>query len=115
MGNRAPYVAVVTLCVMTAHHWRPLRSRFQAAGIPDPMLLSSMHPLLDMTETAILENMQGDNARDGEMQRSMFLDRLYAPSVEVNALNGEKYVAIPDGFGEDELEDSFDAFAQAAR
>lgn len=115
MGHRPPYSAVITLSVLTAHHWRTLRNKMLMAGVSDPMQLSSMHVLLDTTEAAILEAMHGDNARDGEMKRSMFLDRLYAPSLAVNALNGDKYVAQPEGFEPDDVESSFDAFAQAAR
>lgn len=114
MGNRPPYAAVITLSVLTAHHWRTLRNRMLMAGIPDPMRLTSMHALLDTTEATVLEAMHGDNPRDGEMKRSMFLDRLYAPSLAVNTLNGDEYVAQPEGFEEDEVEASFDAFAQAA-
>lgn len=115
MGHRPPYAAVITLSVLTAHHWRALRLKLLLAGVADPMALPSLHALLDTTESAVLESMHGDNPRDGEMKRSMFLDRLYAPSPVVDALNGEGYVAQPEGFAEEEVEASFDAFAQAAR
>ena len=114
MGNRAPYTAVITLSVLTAHHWRSLRLKLIMAGISNPMTLTSMHMVLDSTESAILESMHGDSAKDGEMKRTMFLDRLYGPSIEVNELNGESYIPQPEGFGDDDVEASFDAFAQAA-
>lgn len=115
MGHRPPYAAVITLCVLTAHHWRAIRLKMLLAGIDDPMGLPSMHILLDATENAILESMHGRNAKDSEMKRSMFIDKLYAPTVVTRKLNGEKYVAKPEGFAEEEVEASFDAFAQAAR
>lgn len=97
---------------MTAHHWRALRLKLVLAGIVNPMLLSTMHILLDSTEAAVLESMSGE--KDSEMRRTMFLDRLYAPSPEVKTINGKRHVAKPKGFDDDEVEASFDAFAQAA-
>lgn len=99
---------------MTAHHWRTLRLKLTLAGISQPMALPSMHVLLDNTESAILEAMHGDNPKDGETKRSMFIDRLYAPTPESMALNGSDYVPQPEGFEPDEVEAAFDAFAQAA-
>lgn len=114
MGHRPPYAAVITLSVLTAHHWRTMRLKLILAGIPNPMALPSMHVLLDTTESSILEAMHGDNPKDGESKRAMFIDRLYAPTPEALALNGEDYVAQPDGFEPDEVEAAFDAFAKAA-
>lgn len=113
MGHRAPYVAVITLAVMAAHHWRTIRLKLTLGGIADPMMLPSMHILLDAVESAILESMHGSSSGDGEMKRSMFLDSLYGPS-PANNLNGDDYSPTPEGFGDEEVEASFDAFAQAA-
>lgn len=115
MGHSPPYAAVITLAVMTAHHWRAIRLKLTLAGITNPMNMPSMHILFDTTEMAILEAMQGDNPRDGEMKRTQFIDRLYAPAPEVDELNGEDYEAQPEGFEADDVEASFDAFIQAAR
>lgn len=114
MGNRAPYAAVITLSVLTAFHWRTMRLKLTLAGVSDPMNLPSMHVLLDNTESAILEAMLGDNPKDGENKRAMFIDRLYAPTPEALALNGEDYMPQPEGFEPDDVEAAFDAFAQAA-
>jgi hypothetical protein len=100
--------------VLTAHHWRSIRLKLTTAGILDPMMLPSMHVLLDLTETSILEAMHGKTAREGEMQRATFLDQLYAPTLQVRNLNGDKTAVAPDGFDIDDVEDSFDAFAKAA-
>lgn len=105
-GTARTYVAVVTLAVLTAHHWRTLRLRLVKDGISDPMALPHMHLLLDATEAAVLEAMPHDS-----MERTLFLDRLYSPL-------GDPYAAKdgpPAGFSEEDMEASFDAFAAAAR
>lgn len=96
---------------MTAHHWRALRLKLILAGVTDPMRLPSMHLLLDNTEAAVLESMAGD--KDSEARRSMFLNKLYAPTPEVRNINGDTYVAQPAGFEPDQVEADFDAFAKA--
>lgn len=105
-GTARPYVAVVTLAVVTAHHWRTLRLRLVKDGISDPMSLPHMHLLLDATEAAVLESMPPDS-----MERTLFLDRLYSPLVDPEASNS----GPPAGFSEEDMEASFDAFAAAAR
>lgn len=114
MGHRAPYVAVSTLSVLTAHHWRVFRLKFVESGILNPMLLPTMHMILDMTEKVVVESMSASGGKDSEMKRSMFLDQLYAPRAETRVLNGDTYTATPAGFEAVEVEDSFDAFARAA-
>lgn len=113
MGHSPPYIAVITLCVMTAHHWRTVRLKLLQAGIPDPMGLPNMHHALDVTEMAILEGIANQGAKDAEFKRSQFLDRLYSPVVDAT-LNGDKYTAQPHGFSAEEVESAFDAFASAA-
>ncbi len=106
MGHCPPYVAVITLSVLTAHHWRTLRLRLLKAGVHNPMLLSSMHMLLDTAEDAVLDALPHDS-----MERTMFIDRLYSPLNDPETLkNGS-----PAGFTDEDVEDSFDAFAAAAR
>lgn len=96
---------------MTAYHWRTIRLRMARAGIHDPMALPTMHILLDETETTVLESMIGTNQNDTEAKRTMFIDKLYAPVMHTH-LNGERYTPQPEGFDEDSMEASFDAFAQ---
>ncbi len=113
MGHRPPYIAVITLSVMTAHHWRTVRTKLLLAGISDPMGLRTMHMLLDTTESMIIESISSSGERDAEFKRNQFIDRLYSPANDVSNLNGEGYVAAPAGFEPDNVEASFDAFAAA--
>lgn len=107
-GTARPYLAVVTLAVMTAHHWRTIRLKLVQSGVHDPMALTTMHILLDATEAAVLEAMSGE--RDSEMKRTLFIDRLYSPLGDP-ATSSQP----PRGFTDDDTEDAFDAFAAAAR
>jgi hypothetical protein len=109
-GTARPYIAVVTLAVMTAHHWRTIRLKMVQSGVRDPMRLPTMHILLDATETAVLEAMS--TGSDGEMKRTMFLHKLYSPLSDPSA---PAEIAAPPGFDDDDTEDAFDAFAAAAR
>ncbi len=113
MGHRPPYIAVITLAVMTAHHWRTIRTKLLLAGIADPMGLRSMHMLLDTTESTIMESMSSSREKDAEFKRDQFVDRLYSPANDVSNLNGEGYVAAPAGFEPENVEAAFDAFAAA--
>lgn len=106
-GTARPYLAVVTLAMLTAHHWRTIRLKIVQSGIRNPMELPTMHILLDATEAAVLEAMSGD--RDSEMKRTLFIDRLYSPLADPTA------EAAPRGFTDGDTEDAFDAFAAAAR
>lgn len=107
-GTARPYIAVITLAVMTAHHWRTIRLKLVQSGVHDPMALPTMHIILDTTEGAVLEAMSGD--RDSEMKRTLFLDKLYSPLADPAAPSD-----APRGFTDDDTEDAFDAFAAAAR
>lgn len=109
-GTARPYIAVISLAVMTAHHWRTMRLKMVQAGVRDPMSLPTMHILLDATEAAILEGMS--TGSDGEMKRTMFLNKLYSPLSDPTA---PREIAAPVGFTDDDTEDAFDAFAAAAR
>lgn len=111
MGHSPPYVAVITLSVMTAHHWRPVRTKLLLAGIADPMGLRNMHMLLDTVESMILESMSMSGEKDAEFKRSQFIDQLYSPANDVGLSDGK--AAIPAGFSPDEVDSAFDAFAAA--
>ncbi len=111
-GTARPYVAVISLAVQTAYHWREIRRRITASGIVDPMQIPSMHAVLDVTERAVIESMNGV---DGETRRTQFYDRLYAPSPDVTVLNGPGYSPAPPGFSPEEVEAQFDAFRAAMR
>mgnify|MGYP001213544850 CR=1 FL=1 len=110
-GTARPYVAVVTLAVMTGHHWRTLRSKLLSAGVANPMTLPSMHVLLDFTESIISEALA--SGEDAKTELDTFNRKLYGPTPEALRLNGPDYV--PPGFSDEDVEASFDAFARAAR
>lgn len=110
MGHCPPYLAVISLAVMTAHHWRTIRLKLVQSGVHDPMGLRTMHVVLDATEAAILEAMSAD--RDGDMKRTLFLDKLYSPLLDPDV---DKATVQPRGFTDEDVESSFDAFAAAAR
>lgn len=109
-GTARPYLAIVNLAVTCAQSWRRIRPRIVNNGIPDPMELTSMGVLLDMTEEIILECMVTGNATKDEMTRDGFYNRLYAPIV----IEGET-VGPPPGWSDEETDDSFDAFAASFR
>ena len=109
MGHRAPYIAVITLAVMTAHHWRTIRLKLVQSGVHNPMGLPTMHILLDATEAAVLESLS-TGGREAEFHRSQFLDQLYSPANDVGLGGGD---VAPAGFAPDEVEAAFDAFAAA--
>lgn len=109
-GTARPYLAVVTLAVMTAHHWRTIRLKLVQSGVHAPMSLPTMHILFDATEAAVLEAMASSGDRDRDMKRTVFIDRLYSPLADPTASDEP-----PQGFTDDDTEDAFDAFAAAAR
>lgn len=109
-GTARPYVAVLSLAVMTAHHWRTLRGNLLAAGVTDPLAVG-FHALLDYTEKIVRESLaQGE---DGEAELNSFDRRLYGPVPGI--ADDDEPPPPPPGFSPDEVEDSFDAFARAAR
>jgi hypothetical protein len=121
-GTARPYVAVGTLAVITAHHWRTVRARCADNGISDPLVsFSSMHALLDVTERIVLESLaHSGEGKDAHKQAKRnideFLDRMYAPELDAaTAINEDGYAPVPAGFDEDSMEDSFDAFLKGAR
>lgn len=112
-GTARPYVAVVTLAVIAACHWRTIRVKLVGAGVVEPMALGSMHMVLDLAETLVVESFK--NAKEPQRELASFYRRLYGPSPEAMALNGDGYDPTPPGFSEQEMEAAFDAFSRAAR
>lgn len=111
MGHSPPYSAVITLSAITATHWRMVRHKLALAGIAEPMRLPSMHWLLDVTESMVLESMQSNNPDQDRLKRESFLDKLYAPTKETIELNGAGYKPIPAAFvNPEDVEAQFDAF-----
>lgn len=110
-GTPRPYVAVINLAYLTAQHWRTIRLKLVLAGHTDPITLPTMHMALDVTEMVVLEALSG--SKESEGQRAQFLTRLYAPTVEVRAVDGKKELVLPEGFA-DGGESSWGAFARAA-
>ena len=104
-GTARPYVAVVSLAVMAAHHWRTIRQKLLMAGVTDPMGLGSMHRILDAAEALAVESATGSEQPQRELE-SLYR-RLYGPSPD-------DLDPVPSGFQPDEVEASFDAFARAA-
>lgn len=94
---------------MAAHHWRPLRTKMLLAGITDPMLLPSMHILLDLTESALCESLSasGTDARDSKEKVAEFMDRLYEPEIDP-MLKAKGYKATPSGFSDEEMDAVFE-------
>lgn len=112
-GTARPYLAVSTLAVHTAQHWRVIRSHLINHGIADPMELPSMHVLLDVTEQLEIESIQGSTPAETTRKRSQFYDRLYTPE-RGGQTNGPSYTPADAGLSDPEIEDAFDAFARAA-
>lgn len=114
-GTARPYLAVSTLAVHTAQHWRVIRAHLINHGIADPMELPSMHVLLDVTEQLEIESIQGSTPAETARKRSQFYDRLYTPERNrVSIVNGPSYTPADAGLSDPEIEDAFDEFARAA-
>lgn len=113
MGHRAPYRAVVALCVTAATSWRTVRHIICGTGIPDPMQMPSMHLVLDFTEQAVLESLvTGDRDKD-KMKRDQFFDRLYGPQPGGGKRRGSRPEVIPAGFSNTEQAASFTGFMRS--
>ncbi|SII08836.1 Uncharacterised protein [Mycobacteroides abscessus subsp. abscessus] len=119
MGHGPPYLAVITLSVMAATHWRAIRTRMRGDGIADPMRqLPHMHALIDEAEKVWLEALHTGSEEKDKHEREQLLDRLYAPTTDgAETLNGDGYQAKrtpPPGFEDPaEVEANFDAVARA--
>lgn len=102
MGDSAPYVAVINLALMTAHHWRTLRLKLIQNGVPNPMALPTAHVLLDLTEHVLLESMQSDKPEDDAARRTEFMDALYRPIVKKRSELPSGWREPPPGFEDDD-------------
>lgn len=101
MGHTPPYLAVINLALMTAHHWRAIRLKLALAGISNPMTaFGSMHALLDVTEATMLEWIMGDNPEETSTKRERFIDDLYRPRPQKGP-DGKKRIIAPAGFTTD--------------
>lgn len=113
LGHGPPYGAVINLALLTAHNWRAVRSHIIGLGIGDPMEMSSMHQILDVTEKLVIESFVSTDHKKDQRDREKFIDTLYRPSLEEMKSPGSE-MAAPAGF-EDGGEDSFASFMAQAR
>ncbi|QFP94656.1 hypothetical protein I5G59_gp36 [Mycobacterium phage LilMcDreamy] len=100
---------------MAAHNWRGLRLRLADKGFANPMMMPSMHAVLDVIEQMGLESAVHGAKKEIEAKSRIgaFYDKLYAPDPTATVINGDGYQPVPAGFGDDEVEASFDAFMSA--
>lgn len=100
---------------MAAHNWRVLRTRLQGQGIGDLMAMASMHHVLDAMEQLGIESAMSGAKTSTEAKSKLngFWNKLYAPDPTARVINGEGWQPTPEGFGESEVEASFDAFMSA--
>lgn len=90
-----------------------MRSHIIGLGIGDPLEMSSMHQILDITEKLMIESFVSTDPKKDQRDREQFIDALYRPSLEeIKSPSGE--LAAPAGF-EDGGEDAFAAFSAQAR
>lgn len=110
-GTARPYIAVMSLALVAATHWRVLRTRMRSDGIPNPMAaLASMHDVLDEAEKLWLESIHTGNEDQDKQAQSKLFDRLYAP--EPGAAVDVKKVR-PAGFSPEEVSADFRAAFRA--
>lgn len=101
---------------MTAQYWRTIRLKVMQAGVGDPMKLPTMHVLLDLAESLIMESFQSDDPAEDKRDRQQFLDALYKPPVRKRSELPDGWRPPPPGFDDvDAMESTFDAFTSAAR
>ncbi|WP_254427430.1 DUF7240 domain-containing protein [Mycolicibacterium fortuitum] len=110
-GTARPYIAVMSLALVSATHWRVLRTRMRADGIPNPMAaLTSMHDVLDEAEKLWLESIHTGNEDQDKQAQGKLFDQLYAPEPGT-AVNTKK--VRPAGFSPEEVSASFRAAFRA--
>ena len=78
-GTARPYKAVLSLTLTAGSGWRTIRS--QITG--DPMLMPSMHHVLDEVEKIVVQSQQTGDAEKDERAHNAFMARLYAPEIPV--------------------------------
>ncbi|GAS98891.1 Gp35 [Mycolicibacterium canariasense] len=74
-GTARPYKAVLSLAVTAGAGWRTIRP--QIAG--DPMLMPSMHRVLDEVEKIVVQSMQSGDPEADQRAHNSYMHRLYAP------------------------------------
>lgn len=102
MGYIAPYVAVINLALMTAHHWRTIRLKLMKSGMTEPMGLPTAHMLLDLTEQLILESMQSDKPELDKARREKFVADLYREAPKSFKDLPDGWQPPPPGFDDDD-------------
>lgn len=117
-GTARPYLAVASLSLTAATHWRLIRTRLRANGITNPMLLLSLHDVLDEAEKLWLESETTGKEEQDHHNRVALFDRLYGPEPTSTArkVNGRRYrakIAPPPGFSPAEVEANFDSLSQS--
>ena len=102
-GTARQFPAVSALCAMTGKFWRVLRARLAVkGGLTDPLAqLPTLHVLIDVTESAVMESITKDEERD------KIQNQLYAPELNSGATPSEP--APPSWWDADDAEDSFNA------
>lgn len=110
-GTARPYIAVMSLALVSATHWRVLRTRMRSDGIANPMAaLSSMHDVLDEAEKLWLESIHTGNEDQDKQAQGKLFDQLYAP--EPGTTVDAKKVR-PAGFSPEEVSADFRAAFRA--
>lgn len=121
-GTARPYAAVTTLALFTGHNWRTIRHKLTLAGIKNPMALPSLHTLLDITESIVIESLfrSGEKKEgpptSGERKVQEFYDSIYRPDPTDDSEDDEltETPYVPSGFEDpNEIEDSFDALLRS--
>ncbi|MFA5707947.1 hypothetical protein [Mycolicibacterium sp.] len=91
-----------------------LRQQISTTGITDPMLLPSMHSVLDFMEKTALESFTTGDADKDRMDRELFLDKLYAPTATDRRLGRGLPRRVPAGFEDaGQIEADFDSAMRA--
>jgi hypothetical protein len=123
-GTARPYTAVSTLALFTGNNWRGVRQKLTYSGIRDPMKLTSLHALLDITEDIVVDSLyQSGQEREGppskgEMAVKHFYDLIYAPDPTdpLDVLDEALPMRVPAGFEDpNDVENDFDAFMSGSR
>jgi len=120
-GTARPYAAVLTLSLFTGHNWRTVRQKLANAGMTSPLLLPSLHAVLDVTEDIVTESLLAPESEgppsEGEKRLRRFYDAIYAPDPpEEEIVAGSGHSPPPTSFeNPDAVEDAFDAFLRQAR
>lgn len=116
-GTGRTFAAVLTLSLSAAMVWRDLRTRMRGYGIADPMLLPSMHALLDEVEKMWRESsVTGNEAKDRAALRDLNKMLYWTGRTEEEIAAAEAAAdddTPPAWFGStDDVEDTFDGLVR---